>query len=224
VDPDGFDPVVNVMTMRLACFRILLVLWCAGLLPVVAADSAPPAPKAEKKSIAYRITRGDRLSIGLLGERDLTVGGKRVEAIGTINLALIQDVRLAGLTIAEAQDAIAQAYRDGRYLRNPVVTVTVDEYAPRNVIVSGKVNIQGRQEIPADSEFTILEMIYKAGGLADTAQGKSVKVTRTLPDGSLKVFILDVDSARRGVERATSKDAGFVLEPDDIIYVPEKII
>ncbi len=213
------------MKTPIAPFRLLLpLLVCVGLTPLPAAEIAQPAQKSEKKFVAYRITRGDRLSIGVLGERDLTVGGKRVEAIGTINLPLIQDVRLVGLTIAEAQDAIAQAYRDGRYLRNPVVSVTVDEYAPRNVIVSGKVNIQGRQEIPPDTEFTIADMIFKAGGFSDTAQSKSVRLTRTLPDGSLKVFTLDVDSAIKGKEKATAKDAGFVLEPDDIIYVPEKII
>lgn len=212
------------MNTQILRFRVLLTLACLSVLPLPAAEVADPAQKSDKKFVAYRITRGDRLSIGVLGERDLTTGGKRVEAIGTINLPLIQEIRLAGLTIAEAQDAISKAYRDGRFLRNPVVSVTVDEYAPRNVIVSGKVNIQGRQEIPPDTEITIAEMIFKAGGFADTAQSKSVRLTRTLPDGNLKVFTLDVDSAIKGKEKATSKDAGFVLEPDDIIYVPEKII
>jgi polysaccharide export outer membrane protein len=189
-----------------------------------ASGQTPPPQKLEKKYVPYKITRGDRLTISLLGEPDLRVGGVRVEAIGTVSLPLVKEIRLVGLTIAEVQDAVAKAYREGRFLRDPQVTVTVEEYAPRSVIVSGKVNIQGRQEIPPDSEFTIKELIFKAGGFSDTARSKEVKVTRILPDGTLKVFTLDVDSAIKGRVNATTKDAGFVMEPDDTVYVPEKII
>lgn len=212
--------------MPTAFRRILLplCLWAVGAsLPAVGQTQPAAAPKEEKKYVAYRISRGDRLSINVLGEPDLRVGGVRVEALGTVNLTLIKDIRLVGLTIGEAQAAIAQAYREGRFLRDPQVSVTVDEYAPRVVIVSGKVNIQARQEIPPDTEFTIKDLIFKAGGFADTARAKEVKVTRTMPDGTLKTFILDVESAIKGKINATAKDASFVLEPDDIIYVPEKI-
>jgi len=181
-----------------------------------------PTPKPEKQYVAYRITRGDTLSVAVLGEPDLSAAQKRVEATGTISLPLIQNIRLHGLTINEAQDAIATAYRDGRFLRNPVVTVTVEVYSPRMVIVSGKVNNTGRREIPADTVMTLRDLIAAAGGLADTARGTAVRVTRTMPDGSQKVFTLDVESALKG--RATNDDANFVLEPDDMIYVPERII
>ena len=188
-----------------------------------AAGQAPAAPKEEKKYIPYKITRGDRLTISVLGEPDLRVGGVRVEALGTVSLPLIKESRLVGLTIAEVQQAIARAYREGRFLRDPQVIVTVEEYAPRTVIVSGKVNIQGRQEIPPDTEFTIKELIFKAGGFSDTAKSSAVRVTRTMPDGTLKVFTLDVESAIKGRSNSTARDAAFVMEPDDIVYVPEKI-
>lgn len=203
---------------------VLTGLLALGTAQPPAAAQVPPAPKQEKKYVPYRITRGDRLTISVLGEPDLRIGGIRVEAIGTVILPLIKDIRIVGLTIAESQDAVAKAYREGRFLRDPQVNVTVDEYAPRTVIVSGKVNIQGRQEIPPDTEFTIKELIFKAGGFGDTARSREVRVTRTLPDGTLKVFTLDVESALKGKTTASAKDAGFVMEPDDIVYVPEKII
>jgi len=213
--------------MRQAIPTLVFLALCAALTAASEAPSLgkkPPGVRPEKKYVAYKITRGDRLSVAVLGEPELRGAGFRVEAIGTINLPYIQDIRLVGLTIAEAQDAIAKAYREGRFLRNPQVTVTVDEYAPRTVIISGKVNIQGRQEIPPDTEFTIKDLIAKAGGFGDTARGTAVRVTRTMPDGSLKTYTLDVESAIKGRDNSTAKDAAFVLEPDDIIYVPEKII
>jgi polysaccharide export outer membrane protein len=213
--------------MKMSISRTLILL-AAGMftmliVPALSAQTVP-GKKDEAKFVAYKITRGDRLSVGVLGEPDLRVGGIRVEAIGTVNLPLIKEIRLVGLTIAEAQAAISKAYREGRFLRDPQVTVTVDEYAARTVIVSGKVNIQGRQEIPPDTEFTIKDLIFKAGGFSDTAKSTAVRVTRTMPDGTLKIFTLDVESAIKGKTSATAKDAGFVLEPDDIVYVPEKLI
>ena len=208
-------------SLLLFCLTVCTTLHTA--LAATALSQKPAAAKPERKYVPYRITRGDRLSVALLGEPDLRGGGIRVEAMGTVNLPLIQNIRLVGLTIAEAQDAIAKAYREGRFLRNPQVTVSIEDYSPRTVHITGKVNVQGRQEIPADTEFTIKDLIGKAGGFSDTAKGTAVRVTRTMPDGSLKTFTLDVDSALKGKDTSTAKDAAFVLEPDDTIYVPEKI-
>ena len=211
--------------MKRTLLRLLALAALAAATSLVSPVQAQaPGPKSEKKFVVYRITRGDRLSIGVVGEPELTIGSKRVEATGTINLTYIGDINLVGLTIKEAQDKIANAYRDGRFLRNPVVTVTIEEFVPRTVMISGKINAPGRHEIPPDSEMTITELIFKAGGFAETAKGTAVKVTRTMPDGTNKIFTLDVDSAIKGKEKTSSGDAAFVLEPDDIIYVPEKII
>jgi hypothetical protein len=45
-----------------------------------------------------------------------------------------------------------------------------------------------------------------------------------MPDGSLKTFEhLDVASVIRGKDKAKLADANFQLEPDDLVYVPERI-
>src|SRR5207244_1285687 len=113
----------------LPAFAALVALVVSGAGAVrVSAASIAPVPKSEKKFVPYRITRADRIAVSVLGEPELSAGGKRVEAMGTINLPLIQEIRLVGLTIAEAQEAIAKKYREERYLRNPVVSVTVEDY------------------------------------------------------------------------------------------------
>ena len=203
----------------------ILIAGALLLIPAVTGRAQGAAPTSEERRAApYRITRGDRISISILGEPELKVAGTRVEPVGTVNLVLIKDVNVAGLNIAEAEARVAKAYQDGRFLRSPRVNITVDEYAPRTVIVSGKVNIQGRQEIPPNAEFTIKDLIFKAGGFTDTARSSAVKVTRTMPDGTQKYFILDVESGIKGRANSNSKDASFVLEPDDVVYVPEKLI
>ncbi|MEY4005441.1 MAG: hypothetical protein RLZZ221_1537 [Verrucomicrobiota bacterium] len=205
--------------------RVYLIAGALLLAPALTSRAQGAASATEERKAApYRITRGDRISISILGEPELKVTGTRVEPVGTVNLVLIKEVNLSGLTIAEAEAKVAKAYQDGRYLRSPRVNITVEEYAPRTVIVSGKVNIQGRQDIPPNSEFTIKDLIFKAGGFTDTARSSAVKVTRTMPDGTQKYFILDVESGIKGRANSNSKDASFVLEPDDVVYVPEKLI
>ena len=205
--------------------RVYLIAGALLLVPALTSRAQGAASATEERKAApYRITRGDRISISILGEPELKVTGTRVEPVGTVNLVLIKEVNLSGLTIAEAEAKVAKAYQDGKYLRSPRVNITVEEYAPRTVIVSGKVNIQGRQDIPPNSEFTIKDLIFKAGGFTDTARSSAVKVTRTMPDGTQKYFILDVESGIKGRANSNSKDASFVLEPDDVVYVPEKLI
>jgi len=164
-------------------------------------------------------TRASRFS-----EPDLTTGRKKVENAGTIALALAGDIRVVGLTIADAQAAVENAYRDGRFLRNPQVTITVDESVPRTVSISGKINIPGRHEMPTDTVWTLKDLVIKAGGLQKTARGTRVRITRTMPDGTLRVLEKYVESMLRARSNANAAEASFGLEPDDIVYVPEKII
>lgn len=204
----------------------LCVLLVATMLvvPALRAQPAPATKAEERKYLPYRIARGDLLSISVFGEPDLTVGRKKVENAGTVVLTLAGEVRVTGLTIAEAQTAVENAYRDGRFLRNPQVTITVDESVPRTVSISGKINIPGRHEMPVDTVWTLKDLIIKAGGLQETARGTKVRITRTMPDGTLRVFEKDVESMLRAKNNANAAEASFVLEPDDIVYVPEKII
>lgn len=211
------------LTRSLLPFLATALIWAAGPVALFA-ETAPPAGRsAEKKAVPYRITAGDRVSVAVLGEPSLTVGQRRVEATGTINLLLVSDVRIAGLTIAEAQEAIANSYREGRFLRNPQVTVTVDEYAPRIVRISGKVNSPGQIHIPPDTEMTIVDLIFKANGLAETARSSAVRVERTLPDGTKKQFTLDIEAAIKAKGRPTG-DGSFTMQPGDVVYVEERII
>src|SRR5476651_152134 len=199
---------------------------CAFLSAVRVGAQAPAAsPNAdEKKAVVYKITRTDKISIVVVGENDLNVGGKRVDANGNVNLNLVGEVRIAGLSVNQAQTVIENAYRDGRILRNPQVTINIEEYAPRTVSISGMVKIPGTVSLPPETTMTIKELVLKAGGFTETASGSKVRVSRTMPDGTTRIFTLNVDAVLKGRDTGKSADNNFVLEPDDIVYVPEKII
>jgi polysaccharide biosynthesis/export protein len=196
-----------------------------GHIMIAAALASAFLPGARAEAPAYRIRATDKLSIRVFQEDDLTMIS-RVDSKGTVNLPLVGEVRVSGETLSDAERTIEAAYKDGRYLRNPEVTVAVEEYAPREVSINGQVKNPGRFPLPVESSMTVLDLVTKAGGFTDTAQGTEVRVTRILPDGSTRVITLDVESLIKGKgnTKNNEENSALRLEPDDIVYVPERII
>ena len=141
-----------------------------------------------------------------------------------INLPLVQELRVDGLTINEAERMVENAFREGRFLRKPQVTITVEDYGPREVTIGGSVKVPARYPLPLETSMTLLDLVSKAGGFMDTAKGTAVRVTRIQPDGSVTTLVFDVESILKGKKDARAEDSSLVLEPNDIVYVPERII
>ncbi|MBC8008497.1 MAG: polysaccharide biosynthesis/export family protein [Burkholderiales bacterium] len=214
--------------MRLLLATLLLLF---ALAPVAAraqqsADPAVSTPKPASgttTSTAYVLTNTDRIRIAVYQEEELSLIG-RIDSQGRINLPLVGEVAIAGLKVAEAQQAIEKAYQDNRYLRSPRVTISVEEYSSREVSIQGQVRSPGRYPLPIEASMTILELVTRAGGFTDTAKGKSVRVTRVLPDGTKRTFDVDVDSLIKGRKNANVSDNSLILEAGDIIFVDERLI
>lgn len=197
---------------------LLATLLAAG--PVVLRAQSD-AMKAEKKNYIHTLVLADRLRIAVYQEDDLTTLA-RIDARGRVNLPLLGEISIGGMTIVEAQAAIENAYKDGRYLRNPQVTINVEEYATREVSIQGQIRNPGRFSLPPESTYTVVELVTKAGGITDIGKGTAVVITRIMPDGTKKVFTVDVDSIIKGKKDNKSED--FLLQAGDNVYVPERLI
>lgn len=217
------SPVSRPLSCRWLLLLAFAVFW--GLAAVTAAaepKTSATAEKSEKIAFIYRLTATDRIRISIFQEEDLAEIA-RIDSRGNVNLKLVGDLHVAGLTVNEAQDAIATAYREGRFLRNPQVTISIEDYAPREVTIQGQVKAPGRFLLPVESTFSVVELVTKAGGLTDIAKGSSVVVTRITADGKKLSYTVDVDGILRG-KRANTTPENILLEPGDIVYVPERII
>jgi len=200
------------------------LLWCAGLSGLLFIGSThAQADDSTAQPLSYSIALTDRLRITVYQEEDLSVMA-RVDAKGTVNLPLVGEVAVAGKTVSEAQKVIEASYRAGRYLKNPQVTINIEEYAPREVSIQGMVRNPGRYALPIEASMTVLELVTKAGGLTDTAKGTAITVTRISAEGKKTVFNIDVESLIKGREKAKATDNSLILLPGDIVYVPERII
>ena len=216
---------------------LALAFWAFSATPLFCAETAASAPSAasapEISSVpkgpslatrpSYIIANADRLRITVYQEEDLSVFA-RVDAKGTVNLPLVGEVIVAGNTVSQAQHVIEQAYRDDHYLKKPQVTINIEEYAPREVSVDGKVRNPGRYPLPIEANMSVLDLVTKAGGMTDTAKGTAISVTRISADGKKTVFTVDVESLLKGRDRAKATDNSLTLQPGDIVYVPERII
>ncbi len=194
-----------------------LLLWSGATL------RADNPQNQTKKNYIHTLALADRIRVAVYQEDDLT-SLTRIDARGRINLPLIGEITVGGMTVVEAQNTIENAYKDGRFLRNPQVTVNVEEYAPREVSIQGQIRNPGRYTLPIESTFTVVELVTKAGGITDIGKGTAVSVTRVLPDGSKKVFTIDVDNVIKGRKDQKNDDNTLLLLPGDIVYVPERLI
>lgn len=207
------------MIRRALLFFIVFITIVAGALHAQSKTATAP----NQVAIAYKITLTDLLRIDIYQEDDLRTMS-RVDAKGKINLPLVGEVVVAGLSLSEAQKSVETAYREGRYLRNPQVTINIETYAAREVSIQGQIRSPGRYPLPIETSMTVLELVSRAGGFTDTAKGTAVNITRVSPDGKKQVFTIDVDSLLKGKDRANIADNSLMLEPGDIVFVPERII
>lgn len=208
-------------------FRHLFAAIAALTIASVGLRGQTPAIDADmpvsKKSFIYRLSPGDRIRVAVFQEDDLSAI-PRVNAQGTVTLPLIGDVRVAGLTVSEAQARIERALVDGRFMRAPQVNITVEEYAAREVSILGQVRNPGKYALPVESTLTVVELVTRAGGFTDIGRGTEVRVTRIGPDGQETNFTIDVESVIRGRGRSRVEDNSMLLEAGDIVFVPERFI
>ena len=205
-------------TARLLCLLLSSLVLC-GTLPAQNKAAGP----MDRKNYSHTLALADRIRVAVYQEEDLT-SLTRIDAHGRINLPLLGEVTVGGMTVVEAQAAIENAYKEGRFLRNPQVTISIEEYAPREVSIQGQIRNPGRYTLPIESTFTVVDLVTKAGGLTDVGKGSAVTVTRILPDGSKKVFTIDVDSMIKGQKNTKTEDSALLLQAGDIVYVPERLI
>ena len=183
----------------------------AGLLaaaPWLAAQ-APAPPAGGDAEPAYVVQRGDELSIKVLGrpELDDTVV---VRPDGRISAPAVDDVAVAGLTVAAVDEALTA--RLGRLFKDPQVSVIVREFARLKVFIGGEVGQPGVIAMTG-GELTALAAIYQAGGFRPTARTDSVILLRQ--SGEAKPTTVRLDLKRLDKDQAMT-----ILQPHDVLFVP----
>jgi polysaccharide export outer membrane protein len=137
---------------------------------------------------------------------------------GELEVPYIGLVPAQGRTCRELAYAIKAALEKEYYYHATVILAIerVSEKSRGRIYVYGSVKGQGPQEIPADESYTVSKAIIRAGGFGDFANKRKVKVTRK----NGQDFTIDL---KRVIEEGRT-DEDMVLQPDDQIYVPQRLI
>lgn len=132
-----------------------------------------------------RLGVGDAVRVTVYQQPDLTTEA-RISDKGTISVPLVGEVKVAGLGQQEAGSQIARRLKEGKYLKNPQVTVAVTTLRSRQVSVLGLVARPGRYALD-DTSSNLTDVIAAAGGIA---AGGSESVTVMRSGKPMKVELL----------------------------------
>jgi polysaccharide export outer membrane protein len=150
-----------------------------GIFLFLLAAAAPAWAQSEKLGI------GDAVHVTVHQQTDLTTDA-RINERGTIAMPLIGEVKIAGLSPAEAAGTIGEGLKKGEFLKNPQVTVAITTLRSRQVSVLGLVARPGRYPLD-DANPNLSDIIAAAGGI--TAGGaEKVIVLRDGKEQKIDVF------------------------------------
>ncbi len=151
---------------------------------------------AEEEPI-YRLNAGDAIEIRVYGHDDLSMT-TRIGPDGTIGLPFIGQARLSGLTIGEGAEKIRAGIAP--YVKNPVVSITLNEVRSETATIAGACQKPGVYGI---SNSTHLADLYAMAGASATRLTNGSVVDIADLDNSVVIRgdeILPVD-IRRAVEK-----------------------
>jgi len=139
--------------------HVIGLLLLLGSAVVVSAQVAGQAESAAVGSRPFTVGIEDQLRIVVWGEPDLTVNTK-VRPDGKITIPLINDVDVEGKTPEEIRVVIAN--RLNEFVRDPHVTVIVEQINSFRIYFVGEVNTKGAVQLYRPTR--VLQAIAMAGG------------------------------------------------------------
>ena len=124
-----------------------------------------------------------------------------VDVNGIVQFPLIDEVKVSGLTIKQAEEILRQAY--GEFYQDAYVVLRFNN---KRVIVLGA---PGGQVIPLNNQnMRLTEVLALAKGMTPDARANNIRLIR-----GDKVFIADL-STFQGYQTSN-----YVMQPGDILYV-----
>ena len=167
----------NGLANRISLVALTALFFLSGV-PAQEADKSAPLEKQAAPPEAnqdYTIGPGDVLSIGVAEAPEF--GGKfRVSDSGMLDIPGVPNsIRAEGKSSIELSRTIRQALIDAKQLRNPKVSVFVEEYRGRTITVLGAVSKPA--VYPLQKRINLVEALSLAGGVLPGA-GNTVTIIR----------------------------------------------
>ena len=161
----------------------------------------------------YLLGEGDLLRIKVFEAEELETV-ERINSRGYVVLPLIEKVHLKGITAIEAEEKIEALYKK-RYIKNPHVSIFIEEQLSQRVTLVGEFKNPGTYDYP--SRQRLIDVIALGGGLSDKA-GQIVRIRKTRHvKGQPNTILVDLD---RLIEKGDLQ-ANIQIDGGDVILIPE---
>ena len=158
----------------------------------------------------YTVKAGDLLSVSVWKEPDLQREAL-VRPDGSFSFPLVGEVDARGKTVADLTKIVSQ--RLGKYISDPVVTVSVQEIKGNKIYVIGQVNKPG--EFVVNPSVDVMQALSMAGGTTPfAALGDIVSLRRTTAGQQALPFKYN------DVARGRNLQQNIDLQSGDVVVVP----
>lgn len=217
-------PTANLHVQRtiawpLACVALLSLPACVNgprlgetgePLAVVKRSDLPPPTGADLAAAAtpFRVGPLDKVVITVFGAPELS-GSFQADASGRLSMPLVGELEAAGSTPGDLASIIAGKLK-GNYVRDPQVTVNLEETTSQRFTVDGQVNEPG--SYPVIGTMSLMRAVAAAKGASEFARLDDVVVFRTV-DGQSLAALYNLSAIRRGLY------ADPLIYPNDVIIV-----
>lgn len=207
--------------------KILLAPVVAALTIFLTAEAAASQPETRTDTVAVtpggapvrsedrrliQLGAGDSVSVQVYGQPDMS-STEYIDDGGTISLPLVGTVHVAGLSPVEAAQRIEKALRDGQFLIEPHVTLTVTQSHSQRVSVLGEIHAPARY--PIEPNTSIFDLLALAGGVTENS-ADVIYVMRTDADGKVSRFPVDL----KALADQRNSLPPQTLRSGDSIFVP----
>ena len=200
-------------------FKTIVVLCLSYIIVGCSALTLPPATLHQSNTVdvasyKYLLGAGDVVNIFVWRTPEVS-GTFVVRPDGMITTSLVEDIPVSGKTPTELARSIEQIL--STYLRDPVVTVTVNDFKGP---FSEQIRVIGEAAQPKSINYTqhmtLLDVMISVGGLTEFADGNDAILVR-IENGKQKQYEIYIEDLIKNGEIGANVD----VLPGDIIVIPE---
>lgn len=162
---------------------------------VMSGEGLPEPTRVDllSSSRPYLIGPFDKLKIDVFGIENLSKE-VQIDASGRLSFPLIGVVEASGMTPGELAGKL-ESRLQGRYVRDPQVTVNLEETVSQVITVDGQVDRPGLY--PVIGRMTLMRAVATAGGTAEFAKLNDVVIFRNV-NGDQLAGLYNLKAIRRG--------------------------
>lgn len=201
------DPVKAFSRVAATCCMLLMSACATNADMQVATLAAEPAHE-------YRLGPGDTININVWRNPEVSQTIP-VRPDGKITMPLVEDLPASGKTATQLARDIEHVL--GKYIQDPVVTVTVTQFIGP---YSEQVRVIGQAAKPQALSYrqgmSLMDVLIDVGGLGEFAAGNRASIVRNVNGRQQKIAVRLNDLIKNG-----DISANMPVRPGDILIIPE---